>query len=152
MCIRDRLVSITDDGFCEIKARVEKHAERHEALAKQEEGRGNHPRFIKPYIAVEPVLAISSKVFRKVRKGMKEDEVSHQLGEPMDEESYLVDNEVYEVRFYKVNSRWREKPPEHLPVIFKDGVVVGTNMKIYNQFLKNPFRSKQSLSKIEDYQ
>ena len=69
-------------------------------------------------------------------RGVFGEVVSHQLGEPMDEESYLVDNEVYEVRFYKVNSRWREKPPEHLPVIFKDGVVVGTNMKIYNQVRK----------------
>lgn len=128
-----RLMSKTDDGFFELKEKIERHAEMQEEIARREEVRRSPPKFIKPYVAVKPVMAVTSTELSKVHKGMTKEEVTDLLGIAIDQESYLVDNDEYEVWFYQVNPKTKKKDPDHLPITFKNGAVVGTNMKQYNK-------------------
>lgn len=126
------LVSKSDEDFYLLREQMEQQRKDEQAFAaSQEESlRRGPPKFIRPYVAAKTPIGIRAKDYSKIKKGMTEDEVSTRIGSPMDEESYLVDEDVYTVWFYKIDTK---RKPKHEPITFKNGVVVGKNMKTYNK-------------------
>ncbi|OGN68685.1 MAG: hypothetical protein A3I67_02965 [Chlamydiae bacterium RIFCSPLOWO2_02_FULL_45_22] len=100
----------------------------------EEGAQSSPPKLIKPYLAAKTALGITRKEFAQVRTRMNPEQVTRKLGSPDNQESILVENEMYIVWFYKVN--FRKKEPQYLPVIFENGKVIGTDMQAYNAVRK----------------
>lgn len=87
----------------------------------------------------QPALArlavTSKKIFTKLKKGMGESEVMERLGAADRQDKFSIQDDTYTVWFYQIETK-RNQPSQTVPVIFKNGILIGTDMKQYED-LKN---------------
>lgn len=79
-----------------------------------------------------PLGAASHKGISQLKKGMTEAEVMKRLGSTADQDRFMIDDDVYNIWFYNVTPQ-RKGAPESIPLIFKNGKLIGTTLKEYNE-------------------
>jgi len=121
------LISMSDEEFFALKQRAIVATSKAASVAEPQVPLVKRTLF-KPYVPKTP-LGVTDKVFSKVRKGMTEDEVMDLLGSTVDQESLSVGSDVYDIWFYEVGTA---KKSHKVPLTFKNGKLVGTTAKEYD--------------------
>ncbi len=125
------LISMDDDDFYNLKQQAVIAAAQAPVAAIETQPAPQKKKIFKSFVPKTP-LGTTPKLFSKAKKGMSEEEVMDLLGSTMDQESFSVDSDVYDVWFYDVPPK-KNAPPEKKPLTFKNGILVGTTADDYNK-------------------
>lgn len=116
------LISMEDEKYFELKKQLETQKEPPEEISQTE---------VQPLLQPSIPLSVTSiKAVSKLKKGMTEAEVTRALGSPSDEETFTIQGDTYDVRFYEVSHKENRK----VPLTFKNGILVGKTEQEYRKF------------------
>ncbi len=127
------LISMDDEKFFELKkiAEAEKlHLADEPKLPPRKPK--EWPSIFKQYEHGSPLGVTTRQEISKIKKGMTESEVMKMLGVTADQDTFMIDGDVYNIWFYDVASK-QKTAPETIPLTFKNGQLVGTTVKEYNE-------------------
>jgi outer membrane protein assembly factor BamE (lipoprotein component of BamABCDE complex) len=85
------------------------------------------------------LVAVTTKAFSKIRKGMSEQQVRSLLGPAKEQESISTPDDLYHIWFYDVSG-------QKVPLTFKNGTLIGTTEKEYEQV-----QDKAGVDRVGDY-